>query len=169
MKNRPTDGDFAPYYKTYIENVDDGGFLSALQSNNIFELMENIPSEKWDYRYAEGKWSIKEMMIHIMDTERIFAYRALRIGRNDTTALAGFEQDGYVDYSRASMRTPESIINEYRTIRAATLSLFDSFGDEDYPRTGVASGAEVTVLALGYMIAGHEIHHRDILISRYLA
>ena len=120
------------------------------------------------FRYAENKWTIKEILVHIMDDERIFMYRALRIARNDKTPLPGFEQDDYVPYSRANERSLANIFREYKTVRNATLSLFNSLSKEDLMRVGTANNHHVNVRALAYHIAGHELHHLNIIKERYL-
>ena len=120
------------------------------------------------YRYAEGKWTIKEVLVHIIDDERIYAYRALRFARNDKTELPGFDQDPYAFYSNANVRSIESIIEEYEAVRMSTITLFNGFSDDVMLRSGVANNNEVTVRALGYHIAGHELHHLNILKNRYL-
>jgi uncharacterized damage-inducible protein DinB len=127
-----------------------------------------LPEEKLTYRYVEKKWTIKEILVHIMDDERIFAYRALRIARNDKTPLPGFEQEDYVPYSRANERSLASIFKEFKTIRNATLSLFRSLKKDDFLRTGIANNHPVSVRALAYHIAGHELHHINVIKERYL-
>ena len=127
-----------------------------------------MPPDKLTYRYAENKWTIKEILVHIMDDERIYAYRALRIARNDKTPLPGFEQDDYVPFSKANQRSLASILREYKTVRQATVSLFTSFNMEDLLRIGTANDHPVSVRALAWHIAGHELHHLNIIKERYL-
>jgi uncharacterized damage-inducible protein DinB len=133
------------------------------------ELVDSVPDERWGFVYAPGKWTIKEVLVHIVDDERIYAYRALRIGRGDTTPLPGFEQNDYVPYSRAGGRSVRSILKEYESVRRATLTLFRSFTEEDLSRKGTANNYVYSVRGLLYHMAGHELHHLNILRERYLA
>jgi len=130
--------------------------------------MKSIPEDKLYYRYDEGKWTIKEILVHIIDDERIYAYRALRFARKDSTELAGFDQENYAVNSGANKRSIESILHEFETVRKATISLFESFTDEALTSSGIANGNKVSVRALGYHIAGHEKHHVNIIRERYL-
>ena len=134
----------------------------------FLSLFEEIPEEKLNYAYAEGKWSLAEVLIHMIDTERIFQYRALCIARNDKTLLPGFDQDAYVPYSNAANRSINSLIAEYTAVRDSTISLFNSFDDEAIKRVGTASGSKMSVRALGFIISGHQAHHVQILRERYL-
>lgn len=167
---RPNIGEFDPYYEGYINQVSENDFLSVLKKleKETVLFLENIPAEKWEYKYAPGKWSIKESVIHVLDTERVFAYRALRIARNDKTPLPGFDQDFFVPHSNANSRTPESIIEEYKAVRNATIHLFQHFTSEQLDRLGTGSGKPISVLALGFITAGHEIHHLNIFTEKYL-
>jgi uncharacterized damage-inducible protein DinB len=168
---KPAEGEYNPYAIMYIKLLpDDGQVLKHLKENfkTVKEFIESLPLDKLDYRYAENKWTIKEMLVHIMDDERIYAYRALRIARNDKTPLPGFEQDDYVPFSKANKRSLPSIFREYKTIRNATLSLFTSLSKEDLLRIGTANDHPVSVRALAYHIAGHELHHLNIIKERYL-
>jgi enterochelin esterase-like enzyme len=168
---RPAAHQYNLYYDTYIRLVPEGvNPLAQLQqqAQELRRLVSHLTDEQAHFAYAPGKWSIKEMLVHVIDTERIFAYRALRIARGDQQPLAGFEQDSYVPASGANKRPLESILNEYSTVRAATLSLFDSFQPEAYERMGIASGYPVSVGALAFILPGHEAHHLHILQQRYL-
>ncbi|SNC61794.1 DinB superfamily protein [Hymenobacter gelipurpurascens] len=172
LTTRPASGEYAPYYDLYIQNIPAGhNPLQHLREQPLLlkELLADFTEEQGLLRYAPGKWSIKEMLVHMMDTERIFAYRALRIARGDKQPLPGFEQDDYVPASGADKRTMESILHEYDTVRAATLSLFDSFEPEAYSQMGTASNNPVSVRALAYILPGHEAHHLHILQDRYLS
>ncbi len=166
---RPSDHECDPYYTTYIEQVEGDDFLKVLirSKDKTSKLLETIEPGRWDHRYAPGKWTVKELLIHMIDTERIFAYRALRIARNDKTPMAGFDQDEYVPTSGATDRSPASIINEYLAVRGATIELFKNFTDEMYARSGTASDRPFTPLALGFITAGHEIHHLRLLSEKY--
>ncbi len=168
---RPEPQESDGYYTTYISKVEGDDFLKVLTKSfhETLALLEGLSKEQWEYRYEDGKWDIKEVMMHILDAERIFTYRALRIARNDKTPLAGFNQDDYIPYTDASDRTPASIIDEYKAVRMATIALFEHLTDEMYTRMGTASGLPFSPLALGFITAGHEIHHVRILKERYLA
>ncbi|REE25779.1 DinB family protein [Winogradskyella pacifica] len=163
--------EYNPYYKPYIDAVNkDLGIVEGLKQNldDVVSFYSNIPKEKHSYAYAEGKWTIKDVLLHIIDTERIFAYRALRIARQDGTPLAGFEQDDYVVHANAEKRTMESLLEEYRTVRQATITLFSSYDTDTLLFIGEASGFPVSVRAIGYIIMGHENHHLKIIKERYL-
>jgi hypothetical protein len=167
---KPEEGEYAPYASMYLSLLpDDGSVLNCLNENlnsaQIFLL--SSPTEKLIYRWAEGEWTIKEILIHIMDTERIFGYRALRFARNDTTELAGFEQNDYVLCSGANERKIEDILAEYGAVRQATLTLFNSLDDKALARSGMANGKRMSVRAAAYMIAGHELHHLKSIKENY--
>jgi len=130
-------------------------------------LLKRLSTEEWVFRYAPGKWSVKEIAIHMMDTERIFAYRALRIARGDRTPLPGFEQDDYIPFLDTDHRSPTSILREYESVRNASIAMFEHFNEEMLLRKGIASGNEASSLAYGYMIPGHEFHHLQILREKY--
>lgn len=168
---RPQPSDAAPYFQRYIDLVPDGDIVQLLtQAKAVMTaLLQSLPPDKWDFRYAAGKWSIREMLLHIIDTERIFTYRALRIARNDQTPLPGFEQDDYVTFSNASNRSWSSLISEYLAVREASIQLFKNFTPEMWQHTGTASNNNVSVLALAYMTAGHELHHLNVLKDKYLS
>ena len=154
----------------YIDLLpDDGLILKHLQGNveKSVELLLSYPEDQLLKPHRPGEWTIKEIMVHIIDDERIYGYRALRFGRNDQNELPGFEQDEYVPYSRANFRTTQSIIDELRAVRAATVSLFNSFSDEDLLRKGVGSGNVLSVRAAAYHIAGHELHHLNSIQENY--
>lgn len=158
------------YYHKYIQKVNADTVLAALQnqqeeSNN---LLTSIPEEKWLYKYAEGKWTIKELVQHVTDAERIFCYRALCFSRNEKSLLPGFDENDYVIASKANNRSKNSILNELKTVQAATLSLFASFDETQLKSSGIANGNTIYVKAIGYIIAGHAVHHTEILKERYL-
>lgn len=170
MKNpRPSPGDYAPYAEQYILLVTGDDILASLtaQLKQTATLFSGRSERDGNFRYAPDKWSVKEVVGHIADTERIFAYRALRIARGDQTPLEGFEQEDYVRGARFGARKLADLVEEYADVRQASLALFRSLGEEAWLRRGVASGNPVTVLALAYLIAGHELHHRKILDERY--
>ena len=155
----------------YIDLLpDDDQILEHLRHSleEIRATILDLPEGKLRYRYADGKWTIKEILVHIMDDERIYSYRALRFARNDPTELPGFEQDDYTPYTGANDRSLDDIFAEYESIRQATLTLFNSFDDAALLRSGTADGHQVTVRALAYHLAGHERHHMNIIRERYL-
>ena len=131
--------------------------------------MSNLPEEKEEYRYSEGKWTIKELMQHSIDTERIFNYRALRFARNDQTALQGFEQDTFNDVANANSRSFQEILYEFYLLRMSTIAMYQSFDEEALKRIGTASESPMSVRALGYLTAGHLQHHLRIFQERYLS
>ena len=167
---RPAANEAAPYYHRYINQVSSNHLLTALENGkaNTVEFWETISTDKWDFRYADDKWTIKEVVLHVIDTERVMAYRALRIGRGDNTPMPGFDQNLFAPNSNAANRSPKSLIEEYQSVRDATLALFRSFDENALSKMGNASGSDVSALALGYIIAGHEIHHNKVLKERYL-
>lgn len=163
--------EYNPYYKPYVEATNkDLGIVEGLKKNlnDLVSFYSNIPKGKHSYAYAEGKWTIKDVLLHTIDTERIFAYRALRIARQDGTPLAGFEQDDYVLHANAEKRSMESLLAEYSAVRQATITLFDSLDKDALILIGEASGFPVSVRAIGYIIIGHENHHLKIINERYL-
>ena len=164
------ENEYGEYYKKYISLVTSQDLTDAMEygTSQTIKLMNNIPPSKYDYSYAEGKWTIKETMLHIMDTERIFCYRALRFARGDSTELPGFDQDDYIPMAKGHQRSFSAILKEYKSVRQASIALYKSFDEEMLGRIGIASGNPFSVRALGYIITGHEIHHRNILKERYL-
>jgi hypothetical protein len=170
MTRRPVPEEFAPYYAKYIDLVPEGDLVATLQSqlSDTTALLDAIPDQLAAFRYAEGKWTIGEVVGHINDTERIFAYRALRIARGDGTPLAGFDQDPYVVNSPAGRMRLRDLAEEFASVRLASITLIRQFDDAAWNRRGTASNKEVTVRALAWMIAGHERHHVKILRERYL-
>jgi len=167
---RPDATEHAPYYAKYIDKVPDGDLVAILerQRKETGALLKSIPETKGGHRYAPGKWSIKEVVGHVNDAERVFAYRAMRIARGDATPLASFDQDPYVAAGRFDARPLTDLAAEFDAIRSATIALLKSIDAEAIGRRGTASGKEVSARALAYIIAGHERHHMDILKERYL-
>lgn len=160
-----------PFYKKYVKQIDETDLLQALRisGHRMIELVHSIPDSKADFRYEDGKWSIRELLCHIIDAERIFAYRALRFSRNDKTPLAGFEENDYAPQANAAGRSLSKIADEMKHLRTSTVDLFESFTPEMLARKGTASNNELSVIGLGFIIAGHETHHRHILNDRYLS
>jgi uncharacterized damage-inducible protein DinB len=159
------------FYKNYVKQVEESDLLQALRisGHRALELVHSIPKDKIDFRYAPVKWTIRELLCHMIDAERIFAYRALRFARNDKTPLAGFEENDYAPQANASGRSLERITAEMAHLRSSTIDLFEGFTPEMLTRKGTSNNNELSVVALGFIIAGHETHHCHILKERYLA
>jgi uncharacterized damage-inducible protein DinB len=169
--SKPQEGEYAPYTLMYIGLFpDDGLILQHMQDNLqlVKDLFGGLSEAKLTKRFAEGEWNIKEILTHVIDDERIYAYRALRFARNDPTELPGFDQEAYVIESNANERTIEDILEEYDAVRRATITLFESFNDAMFTRTGVANGHVMSVRAAVYHIAGHELHHINSMKQNYL-
>ncbi len=168
---RPQPGEYAPYYDHYISLVEGEDILAALdqQRRETVLLLCGRDEEDGDFRYAPDKWSVKEVLGHVCDTERIFAYRALRIARADATPMEGFEQDDYVRNGAFARQALSDLVEDFIAVRRATLSLFRNLDEAAWSRRGVANKNEITVRALAYIIAGHELHHRRILEEKYFA
>ena len=166
---RPLADEHDPYYARYIALVPEGAIVSTLrgQMQETLSILKGVPESKGAFRYASGKWTIKEVLGHLSDTERVFAYRALRIARNDQTPLSGFEQDDYVRFGPFNHVSLAELIDAYASVRQSTIHLLDQLDDEAWARRGTANGAAVSVRALAYIIAGHELHHRRILTEKY--
>jgi uncharacterized damage-inducible protein DinB len=159
------------FYKNYVKQIEETDLLQALRisGHRCLELVHAIPEEKADYRYADGKWTIRELLCHMIDGERIFAYRALRFARNDKTPLAGFEEKDYAPQANASGRSLQKIAAEMAHLRSSTIDLFESFTPEMLIRKGMANNNELSVIVMGFIIAGHETHHCNVLKERYLS
>ena len=167
---RPAATEYAPYYEKYISLVPAGDVVEALrrQGADTLALLSSITEEKAGTRYEPGKWSIKELVGHIIDSERVFAYRALRFARGDSTPLAGFDQDPYVRAANFDARTLPDLADEFEQVRGATLHLFRHLDEAAWQRRGTANDNEMSVRALAYAVAGHEAHHIGLLRERYL-
>jgi uncharacterized damage-inducible protein DinB len=168
---RPEPGEYNSYYERYISLVPEGDILNTLdaQRRQMMLLLSGRDEADGDFRYAPGKWSAGEVLGHVCDTERIFAYRALRIARGDQTPIEGFEQDDYVKNGPFAREPLSEIIEDYIAVRRASLSLLRNLDETAWMRRGIANHKEVTVRALAYLIAGHELHHRRILEEKYFA
>jgi uncharacterized damage-inducible protein DinB len=166
----PEPNEYAPYYSKYISLVKSDDLVETLasQARATCALLGGLTEEQGNSRYEPGKWSVKEVLGHVNDTERIFSYRALRIGRNDPRPIEGYEQDDYVRYGSFDRCRLSDLLEEFQSVRQSTLLLFKKFDQEAWLRRGVANQNEVSVRALGYIIAGHELHHRAILQEKYL-
>ncbi|WP_166332843.1 DinB family protein [Sphingobacterium chungjuense] len=167
--NQLKSDDYPAIYKEYIDSVTEPVMDElAAKLSSFPKFVRSIPEEMGTYSYAEGKWTVKEVLCHLLDAERIMAYRALRFARNDMTALASFEQDEFVANGRHNERSFESIIEEFTALRQANMMLFKTFNDTELNRKGMASDRLISVQAFIYIIAGHMNHHMSILRSRYL-
>jgi len=166
---RPDSAEYLPYYSRYISQVSTDDVVSYLeqQGRDLSAKWATITESQSIYRYAPGKWSAKEVVGHVSDSERVFAYRALRISRNDRTPMEGFEQDDYVRDGPFGHLAWSSLVEEFRNVRAATVSLFRGLNEEEALRRGIANKAEVTVRALAWIIAGHAQHHSQVLRNSY--
>jgi len=162
--------EYAPFYSDYIKALGEVDLHTVLKSSleDLTLTVKNLSEEQLTHRYAEGKWTIKELVQHIIDAERVLSYRALRFSRNDATNLPGFDEDWYVTYSNGSERNFEDILQEFIHVRKATISLFNSFTPEMFLMIGSANNSDITVRALGFIIAGHQIHHLKIIKEKYL-
>ena len=168
--NQLSENEYAGYFSTYINILENLNLIEDLEISlhEFIRFVQNIPMDKFDYRYAEGKWTIKEIIQHIIDTERIFSYRSLRISRNDKTPLPGFDENNYVDNSNGNLRSIQDLLTEMAVVRQATLSLFKSFSEDQLLRIGTASENQISVRAIGFIIIGHQKHHQIIFEERYL-
>jgi len=169
MIARPNSSEFIPYYSRYIDLVPDGDLLALLETQHraTQEMLALLTPEQAKHRYASGKWSVTEVIGHLADCERIFAYRALRFARNDSTPLPGFDENLYTPAARYGERLLGDVAAEFATVRAGTLALFRGLSADALQRSGSANGDSVSVRALAYIIAGHERHHVGILKTRY--
>jgi len=167
---RPDKSEFLPYYERYIALVPEGDVVATLvsQMNETQELLCSLPASVATYRYAPDKWSVNEVVGHLIDSERQFAFRALRFARADATPVPGFEQDDYVRSANFNAYPLADLASEMEAVRQSTVFLFKHLDEAAWMRRGIANNAEVSVRALAYIIAGHELHHRGILQTRYL-
>ncbi len=162
--------EYSSFNATYINAVDNIELLEELEISlhDFIKFVQNIPMDKFDYRYAEGKWTIKDIIQHIIDAERIFCYRALRVSRNDKTPLPGFEENSYVENTEANDRSIQDLLSEFSAVRQSNLMLFKSFTDAQLTRIGIASDNAISVRAIGFIIIGHQKHHQKVFQERYL-
>jgi uncharacterized damage-inducible protein DinB len=169
-KNQLNTNEYHSYYQTYMDTVSDIELIEGLKQNGEYTLsfFESISNQKFEFAYAEGKWTIKELVQHIIDTERVFTYRALAIARKDKTSLPGYDHDVYALSSQANKRSKQNLLNEYKSLRQATVLLFESFTDDMLLQMGNANTQAISVRALGFILMGHENHHSRIIKERYL-
>ena len=167
---KPQSNEFAAYYQKYIDAVEHDDALEALrqQTTDTIRFLQTISEEKSKHAYADGKWSIKEVLGHVLDTERVMTYRAMSIARGEKKSLPGFDQDDYVRSGQFNKRTWASLEKEYRLLRPATVELFSTFTEEAKNNMGVANTYDISVRALMFIIAGHELHHIKVIKEKYL-
>lgn len=168
--NRPDRSEYDPYYQKYVDLVPEHEVIAALekQPDELGRLVAGVPEDRGTFAYADGKWTIKEVLSHLIDGERMFAYRVFRIARGDKTPIEGFEQDGYIENSHANRRSFAELLGEFTRLREANVTFFKNLEDGDWVRTGTANEKEISVRALAWIMAGHIRHHIGILGSRYL-
>lgn len=169
--SRPQPAEYDPYYQKYVTLVPEEAIIPTLESqiSELSSLLSDVPEDKGTYAYADGKWSVKEVLSHLIDGERMFAYRVFRIARGDKTPIEGFEQDGYIENSHANRRPISELIEEFALLRKANVMFFQNLEDQDWMRIGIANNVEVSVRSLAWIMAGHIRHHIGILKERYLA
>jgi hypothetical protein len=168
--NRPTPEEYPEYYNQYLGLVKEGDIISILEEQSVYvqNFISSIPEEKGDYTYGFGKWTIKEVFGHLLDSERIFCYRALRIARRDKQPMPGYDQDEYVKNSKYFKRTLKEIADEMLMLRGANLKFFKSFDETDFMERGTANEMEFSVRGILYVLAGHELYHINFIKDNYL-
>ena len=168
--NRPDKTEYDPYYEKYISLVEADDIIDRLASQPtvLSDLFKGVPEENGSFAYGDGKWSIKEVIGHLIDGERMFAYRIFRISRGDETPIEGFEQDGYIENAHSNSRSFADLLEEFTLLRRANMFFFNNLSDQDWLRIGTANNVKISVRALGYIMAGHIEHHVGILKERYL-
>lgn len=168
---RPDLSTIPEFYHKYVRLVQDDNAVTALENNTTqaFQFIQEIPEERWSHRYDEDKWSIKELVQHTIDTERIFSYRALCIARGEKVSLPGFDENSYATASNADRRSKKELVEEFEAVRKATILLFLSFTDEQLSHTGTANNKPIGVNSIGFITVGHLMHHLNILRERYLS
>ncbi|MBI9040163.1 DinB family protein [Lutibacter sp.] len=164
------ENEYAPFYKNYIKALGTADLFETLHksSEDLLITIKHLPEEKLMYSYQEGKWTIKELVQHIIDAERVLSYRALRFSRNDATDLPGFNEDWYVANSNGNNRSIEDLLTEFSFVRNSTIQLLKSFTDEMFEFTGSIDGSDMSVRALAFIIAGHQMHHLKVIKEKYL-
>jgi hypothetical protein len=167
---KPAITEYPEHYRNYVNLVPEGDIVEIIESqlNDTKKLLADITKEQADFRYAEGKWNVLEVVGHVMDTERIMNYRILRMARGDQTPLAGYDDEKYVEESFYSTRTIADLLSEWTVVRAATVALLKGLPKGAWTKTGFANNGEFTVNSIAYIIAGHERHHVGLLKSRYM-
>ena len=168
--DKPAQDAIPPFYRGYVAEIEEGELLAALRAEQILlrDMLRTLGEERAEHRYAEGKWSVKELLSHLLDAERVFAFRALCFARGERQALPGFDENEYVASSRADTRSLASLCEELEHLRAATIVMFETFGEAQLDLVGTANDVRISVRALGWVIAGHAAHHRRVIAERYL-
>ncbi|HJS53467.1 MAG TPA: DinB family protein [Chitinophagaceae bacterium] len=168
--SRPDLSRVPEFYHGYINKTKGDDLMTALRNSTteLFGLLRSIPPEKYDYRYAEGKWTIKEVVQHMLDGERVFTYRALRFARKDDTPLPGFDENLFAQTARADKRSWNDLVEEFASLRKASEAMFASFDNEQLEQEGIASESPTYVLGIGFIVAGHVNHHCQVIKERYL-
>jgi uncharacterized damage-inducible protein DinB len=166
---RPSTQDYKEFYHTYVSLVPENDILEAFsnQTTVTLQFLDAIPEDKLDYAYATGKWTVRQVLQHLTDAERIFAYRALSIARKDPNPLPGFDENEYAEVARVEHRDWMDMIEEFQMVRLASEHLFRSLNEDELQRKGMASNAPITVLSIGYIIVGHAMHHQRVMKERY--
>jgi hypothetical protein len=167
---KPSTNTYPPYFQKYIDQVPDEDLSAGFdrQAKHVSELLTSITEQKSTHAYAPGKWTLKDLLQHVIDTERIFCFRALCFARNEAFALPGFDENSYAANTHANERTWQSLAGEFLTVRAATELLFKSFSEEELLRMGIANNIPTSVLSMGFITLGHFAHHKKIIEERYL-
>lgn len=168
--SRPQPAEYDPYYQKYIGLVPEDEIVPALEAqiDELKKIFAGVPEEQGTFAYDDGKWTVKEVISHLIDGERIFAYRAFRIARGDRTPIEGFEQEGYIENAHANRRSFAELLNEFKLLREANLLFFKNLEMGDWVRTGIANNVEISVRSLAWIMVGHIRHHTAILRERYL-
>lgn len=169
MLNRPEEREYDPYFSRYVSLVPEGNFFDLLgvQTHETKNFFESLSEETGNYRYATGKWSIKEVLGHIIDFERVFAYRAMCIARGEQQSLPAFDQDAYAAVAEYEAVPLSKVVQHFTALRVSTFLLLEQFSETAWARTGISNGKAITVRALGYIIAGHERYHMRVISERY--
>jgi uncharacterized damage-inducible protein DinB len=171
MISKPLQTEYAPYFENYIKLVPEGADILECFEDNMMDFQDmilSVPKKKLEFRYAEGKWTIKEIIQHLIDCERIFCFRALCIARGDKNALPGFEENDYAANSFANQRDIDSLLDEYDKVRDCTIAFYNSLDKSVYANTGVSNNNPMSVRAVAYIIAGHELHHMGVIEEKYI-
>lgn len=168
--SRPDLSRVPAFYHQYIDQVQQDNLVDAMQEHqkHAGSFLQSLAPHQWDYRYAEDKWTIKELVQHLIDSERIFCYRALTFARKDSVALPGFDENKYAAASDANRRTAEDLLKELKAVQQSSALLFESFNDTQLEAMGIANGNPVYVKAIGFILVGHTLHHLQIIRERYL-
>lgn len=166
-----TEDEYNPYYRPYITAAGHLPLLEGLEKGKteLIEFIKNLPEARLHTAYAEGKWTLAEVLLHLIDAERIFQYRALCFARNDSTDLPGFDENAYAPNSKAAQRSKASLTEEFKALRESTVALFKTFDEEVLLRKGMANGSSISVRAIGFIICGHQQHHTQVIRERYLS